>query len=497
MATQALPRHPTHPSDIIWPPSVPKSEASVLIARFGHLVPSLSDIIGINTTKTRVMQTAAVLKALLPYRKKSGVSRNWIRRVLDLPAVSVPPKAVSILRGKRARSPQSDGGSSIQSSSIPTSPTSITSTSTTSSSTSSPSTSSPSTPCDPLALLAPHFPTPSIVEAVDSSREDCDSKAAESGGSGDESTSVEHTGHKRVRGLEEAELMNSAVSLPPASSSSSSPVFSLNVDEEQEAFFQQARRYADAIKRKSVRFEQIVAREELLNTKVSVLTEKEKVLERSLKECDMLRSTLIESLTTVSETMKRKWLDDPDIREQIRGELRIEVSAGHADQMKADIEAAEDKCFKTLSVLHAEEISRLKQSHQNELNLLKEQSPLSQQGSVQLNATMAVKVKEAAQQAEARNSLLLAHSGEISRLNQSHQSAIDFLKSQLSTSQQRLTELQSTLAQQEEALILERLKNRLQRPNPSPTPVESSSAAMNQRNVIQEAMTHMRSGVEV
>jgi hypothetical protein len=438
------------------------------------------------------MQTAAVLKALLPYRKQSGVSRNWIRRVLDLPALT-SPEPVPILRGKRARSSQSDGDSSILSSSIPTSPTSTTSTSTTSSSTSSPSTLSPSTRCDPLVLSAPNLPT---LVAIDSSRQNSDSKAAESGGSEDESISVEHTGRKRVRSPENAELKNSVVPLPP-NSSSFSPASSPDVDEEQEAFFQQARRYADAIKRKSIRLEQIVAREELLNTKVSVLEGKEKVLERSLKECDILRSTLIESVTTVSETMKRKWLDDPDIREQIRQEVRIEVSAGHADQMKADVEAAEVTRSQTLSVLHGEEINRLKQSHQSELNLLKEQLTLSQQDLAQLHAIIAVKVKEAAQEAEARNALVLAHSEEITRLNQSHQNAIDLLKIQLSSSQQRVAELQSMLAQKEEALILERLKNRFQRPCPSPTPVESSSAAINQRNVIQEAMIHMKSGVEV
>jgi hypothetical protein len=209
----------------------------------------------------------------------------------------------------------------------------------------------------------------------------------------------------------------------------------------------------------------------VLKSRQSALEENEKKLSQSLKDCEVLRSTLIETVSSVSESMKRKWLDDYDIRERIRQEVRAEVSA---DLAKADVEAVEEKCSNKLALLHSEEINHLKQSYQNEHHLLREQLKATQQKLAELNDIVSVKVKEAALAEESKKSLLLAHSEEIIRLDQSHQSAINLLQCQLANQQQRLAELQSSLAQKEEALIFERLKNRLPRTNPSPTPVELS-----------------------
>jgi hypothetical protein len=317
-----------------------KTETTALIEKFGHLVPDLASIQGINSSKTRGKQADAILRRLLPGRKMAGFSHQWIRSIIGPPPAPDVGRVTKRRRKHSPDSPQQQGASPTEENKARHhSP--------------SPPRASNTTSAESSSTTAWSFPKPTDATPVTASR-------------------------------------------------SPLPTAAIDIDEEQKTFLQCAQQYAESIKRKSILVHQIVEKEESLNRGLAALDQQKKDLESKQKECDILRDTLLEATTGISESLKRKWLDDPNVRQQIRQDMVEEVRADHAAQLKAAVAAAEDKARTAV----AREIDRMKVSHAQEISLLKTTTE-----------------------------------SKLMQVNSNHQRELSFVKSQLSSSEQQVEAL--------------------------------------------------------
>ena len=356
-----LPPHPERPTDGQYFSLLPVAEARALCARYGHLVPELDLIVGKNTTKTSTKRAQRVLEQLLPQQRTAVVSMGWLRKVVGTqPPAPKKPK----LQQQKEEPVQAIPATAIDGKANPHSSTTAATAATTTSSSSSASSSHSSSSSSPFSASSPIHTeaspssrtTPRDPTTHSSSRHSHSHSRTSSSRPSSSSSSRTRRHHgrssKRLRSSDDHSALSHSDSAEGsvrriASSYSSSlhshrlpdpphPLPSTSdVDDDEERFLHHVRHFARAMRRRRERQSgELQRRSALLEEEMAKVEGQRVALLEAQKDTDILRTTLYRATTNINDEIKRRWLDDPEVKRGLREEVRKEVQAEHQREVE-------------------------------------------------------------------------------------------------------------------------------------------------------------------